>query len=91
VLTGLYNFNADDLRHTDPIFRAINGQIASVARRLSAHYANLFAAFNPQGNAARERARVCAYTSICGAVQDPHPTDAGYRAIADAVWRATRY
>jgi lysophospholipase L1-like esterase len=89
VLTGLYNFNADDLRGTDPIFRSINGTIAAVTRRLGAHYASLFAVFNPQG--ARERARVCAFTFICSQVEDPHPTDAGYRAIADAVWRATRY
>jgi lysophospholipase L1-like esterase len=91
VLTGLYNFNADDLRHTDPIFQMLNGTIANVARRFGAHYANLFAAFNPQGSVARERARICAYTSICGAVADPHPTDAGYRAITDAVWKAARY
>ena len=90
VLTGLYNFNADDLRQTDPIFRSLNGAIASVSRRHGAHYANLFAAFNPYGSAARERARICAFTSICRE-EDPHPTDAGYRAIADAVWKAARY
>jgi lysophospholipase L1-like esterase len=90
VLTGLYNFNADDLRQTDPIFRSLNGAIASVARRHGAHYANLFAAFNPHGSAARERARICAFTFICRE-EDPHPTDAGYRAIADAVWKAARY
>ena len=90
VLTGLYNFIADDLRHTDPIFQSLNGTIANVARRHGAHYADLFASFNPQGSAARERARICAFTFICRA-DDPHPTDAGYRAIADAVWKAARY
>ncbi len=90
MLTGLYDFNADDLRHTDPIFQSLNGTIANVARRHGAHYANLFAAFNPQGSAARERARICAFTFICSQ-EDPHPTDAGYRAIADAVWKAARY
>ena len=90
VLTGLYNFNVDDLRHTDPIFQSLNGTIANVARRHGAHYANLFAAFNPQGSAARERARICAFTFICRN-EDPHPTDAGYRAIADAVWKAAGY
>ena len=90
MLTGLYNFNADDLRQTDPIFRSLNGAIASVSRRHGAHYANLFAAFNPHGSAARERARICAFTFICRD-EDPHPTDAGYRAIADAVWKAAGY
>jgi lysophospholipase L1-like esterase len=90
VLTGLYNFNADDLARTDPFFRSINGRIAYVARRLGARYANLFALFNPQGSRARERARICAYTFICSK-DDPHPTDAGYRAIAGAVLRAARY
>ena len=70
-VTGLYNFNADDLRHTDPIFQSLNGTIANVARRYGAHYANLFAAFNPQGSAARERARICAYTSICSRRRTP--------------------
>jgi hypothetical protein len=53
-------------------------------------FANPFPAFNPQGNPARERARICALTFICSE-GDAHPTDAGYRAIAAAVWDASGY
>ena len=37
-----------------------------------------------------QRARLCALSFICS-MGDPHPTDAGYVAIADAVTAATGY
>jgi hypothetical protein len=46
--------------------------------------------FNPQGSIAREKARICALTFACSQ-DDPHPTDAGYRAIAAVVWAASGY
>jgi lysophospholipase L1-like esterase len=58
--------------------------------RANARFADIFPLFNPQGNAGRERARVCSFVFICKR-DDPHPTDAGYRAIADAVWKASGY
>jgi lysophospholipase L1-like esterase len=90
VLTGLYDFNADDLKRTDPLFEALNAAIARVAAGSHAHFADLFPAFNPKGDVKRERARICAYTFICSH-EDAHPTNAGYRAIADAVWKAAHY
>ena len=45
---------------------------------------------NPQGSIAREKARICTLTFICSA-GDPHPTNAGYRAIAAVVWAASGY
>jgi hypothetical protein len=48
------------------------------------------ARLNPAGNPIKEKARICALTFACSA-QDPHPTDAGYRAIAAAVFAASGY
>jgi lysophospholipase L1-like esterase len=90
VVTGLWNFNADDLARTDPFFLAINAAIARETRRVHARYADVFRVFNPQGDPERERARVCAFSFICKR-GDSHPTDAGYRAIAAVVWRASGY
>ena len=63
------------------------GRTAAGAR---AYFADPFPLFNPQGNLAREKARICAYTFTCSR-GDGHPTDAGYRAIAAAVLRASGY
>jgi hypothetical protein len=53
-------------------------------------FAKTFPVFNPAGNPAKEKARLCALTFACSA-EDPHPTDAGYRAIAAAVFAASGY
>jgi hypothetical protein len=45
----------------------------------------MYPVFNPVG-----KSRVCALTFICSK-GDPHPTDAGYRAIADAFLAASGY
>jgi hypothetical protein len=37
-----------------------------------------------------QKARLCALTLICSK-GDPHPTDAGYRALADALMAASGY
>jgi lysophospholipase L1-like esterase len=90
IVTGTWNFNANDLKRTDPLFRSINASIARAAASAKARFADIFPMFNPQSNVRRERARVCAFTYICSR-DDPHPTDAGYRAIAGAVWTASGY
>ena len=64
--------------------------IGRTAAGVSARFADPFPLFNPQGNLTREKARLCAYTFICSR-GDGHPTDAGYRTIAAAVWRAAGY
>lgn len=76
--------------HTNPLFRSADATIARAAADGKAHFAKLFPAFNPQGNVVRERARVCALTFICSS-EHAHPTDAGYRAIATAVWADSGY
>jgi lysophospholipase L1-like esterase len=91
IVTGIWNFNAGDLRRTDPLFRSFDATIARVTSGTKAHFADTFPVFNPQGNLAREKARICALTFACSAGGDPHPTDAGYRAIAAAVFAASGY
>jgi lysophospholipase L1-like esterase len=90
VVNGVWNFNADDLPRTDPLFRSLDRAIRRAAVGAGARFAELFPLFNPQGSIAREKARVCSYVFICTR-DDPHPTDAGYRAIAGAVWQASGY
>jgi lysophospholipase L1-like esterase len=90
ILTGAWNFIVDDLEHTDPLIRSVDATVARSAAAGTARFAKLFPVFNPQGNIAREKARVCTLTFICSK-DDVHPTNAGYRAIAAAVWAASGY
>jgi lysophospholipase L1-like esterase len=90
VLTGAWNFIVDDLEHTDPLIRSVDATVARSAAAGKARFAKVFPVFNPQGSIAREKARVCTLTFICSK-GDVHPTDAGYRAIAAAVWAASGY
>src|SRR5262249_5941069 len=39
VLTGLFNYNVDDLARTDPLFRSVDAAIARVAAASKAQYA----------------------------------------------------
>jgi hypothetical protein len=50
----------------------------------------MYPVFSPVGNPARAKARICALTFICSK-GDPHPTDAGYRAMATAFLAASGY
>src|SRR5262245_29233061 len=88
IVTGLWNNS--DFRKTDPPLRVVNQTIAKVTAAAGGRFADVFPTFNPQGNLARERSRICALTFFCSE-GDGHPTDAGYRAIAAAVWRASGY
>ena len=50
----------------------------------------MFAALNGTGNVKAQQARLCTLTFYCSK-GDPHPTDAGYRAMADAFMTASGY
>ena len=64
--------------------------IGRVAAGAKARFADTFPTFNPQGSLAREKARICALTFTCSE-GGGHPTNAGYRSIAAAVWAASGY
>jgi len=86
VVTGAWNPIPSQLRPFEPIYRSLETSIVRAATPSHARVAKMLPVFNPS---AKTQARLCALTFICSK-GDPHPTDAGYRAIADAVHRATR-
>jgi len=55
-----------------------------------ARFADLFTVFNPQGDPEAETAAICTLTLLC-TEGDGHPSDVGYRAIAEVVFEASGY
>jgi lysophospholipase L1-like esterase len=90
IVTGAWNPEVDRLKQAEPLYRSLDAAIARAAAASRARVANTFAAFNPPGSIATQRARLCALTFFCSK-GDPHPTDAGYRAMADAFMAASGY
>jgi lysophospholipase L1-like esterase len=90
IVAGAWNPEVDELERTQPLYRSLDAAIARAAAAWRARVANTFAAFNGRGNVRSQRARLCALTFYCSK-GDPHPTDAGYRAMADAFAAASGY
>jgi len=90
IVTGAWNIDPDSLVQLRPVYRSLDAAIARAASASRARFANIRAAFNPGGSLQAQKARLCALSFICSK-GDPHPTDAGYRAIADAVMAASGY
>ena len=90
IVVGAWNNAITRLRETDPLLRSLNTTIGRVAASARARFADTFPRFNPRGNVGREKARICALTFTCSR-GDGHPTDAGYRTIAAAIWAASGY
>jgi lysophospholipase L1-like esterase len=90
IVTGAWNPEVDQLKQAQPLYRSLDAAIARAATASRARVAKTFAVFNPPGNVRIQRARLCALTFFCSN-GDPHPTDAGYRAIADAFMAASGY
>ncbi len=90
IVTGAWNPEVDRLEQAEPLYRSLAAAIVRVAAASRVRVANMFAAFN-SGSVRAQKARLCALTFFCSK-GDPHPTDAGYRAMADAhmARRATR-
>ena len=89
IVLGGWNSRIDFLAESDPLFQAANATIASVAAQARARFADMVPIFNPQGEGARLVA-ICALTLLCSE-GDGHPSDAGYRAMAEAVFEASGY
>lgn len=90
ILTGAWNFDVEGLARSEPLFRSIDATIARVAGAARARVARMYPVFDPPGSPARQKARICALTFVCSQ-GDPHPTDAGYRAMAAAFLAASGY
>jgi lysophospholipase L1-like esterase len=89
VVTGAWNPEANGLAQTTPLYRSVDAAIRRATTGSRARVANMFAAFNGSGSVAAQKARLCRLTFACK--NDPHPNDAGYRAMAEAFMAASGY
>ena len=90
IVASAWNPEADRLAAVEPLYRLVDATIRRSATAERARVANMFAALNGPGNVKAQKARLCSLTFYC-AKRDPHPTDAGYRAMADAFMSASGY
>ena len=90
IVTGAWNVDPNQLQQLRPIYRSLDASIARAASASRARVAKALPVFNAPGSVRAERARLCTLTFICSK-GDPHPTDAGYRALADAFMTASGY
>jgi lysophospholipase L1-like esterase len=84
VVTGAWNPDPGQLEQLEPTYRSLEATIVRAASPSGARVARMIPVLNPPANG---EARLCKLTFICSK-GDPHPTDAGYRAMAGAVMRA---
>jgi lysophospholipase L1-like esterase len=93
VVIGAWNPEADQLDKVESLYRAVDAAIARAAGSSRVRVANMFAAFDGAGSTTTQRSRLCRLTFYCsaGSKGDPHPTDAGYRAMANAFFTASGY
>jgi lysophospholipase L1-like esterase len=91
IVSGAWNPEADRLAQEEPLYRSIDAAIRHAAAASRVRVANMFAALNGPGNVKTQKARLCSITFYCSAKGDPHPTDAGYRAMAGAFMAASGY
>jgi len=89
IVLNLYNPLAVVYQGSDQFANLIDGAIQAAATQQGARVADVFSLFNPAG--AAEVPTICAFTGICTALKDTHASDAGYVAMALAVWQASGY
>jgi lysophospholipase L1-like esterase len=88
IVTGAWNPEADRIAQSEPLYRSLDAAIRRASTASRARVANMFAALNGTGNVKTQQARLCRLTFFCSK-GDPHPTDAGYRAMAEALIAAS--
>jgi lysophospholipase L1-like esterase len=90
IVTGAWDSFLSALVFADPLFQFFNASVAQAAATNRARFADPFPIFNPQGDLTPEVQAICTLTLLCTA-GDSHPSDAGYRALADVVLEASQY
>jgi len=90
IVVGAYDPNIGAFAFADPLFTQLNQAQQAAAATVRARFADPFPVFNPQGDDAAETTAICTLTLLC-TEGDGHPSDAGYRALADIVWAASGY
>jgi lysophospholipase L1-like esterase len=73
---------------TDATVIALNARITAAATAHRARLADMFTPFNRTGD---ETVTLCLLSLICTALQDNHPSDAGYAVMARQFWNASGY
>jgi lysophospholipase L1-like esterase len=91
IVTGAWDPEADRLAQTEPLYRSLDLAIREAAAKTRSRVANIFAALNGNVDVHHQQARLCRLTFFCSKGGDPHPTDAGYRAMAAAFMAASGY
>ena len=89
IVTGAWNPEPDRMAQITPLYRRVDDAIARAAKPSRARVAKMFPALNGPGSVQAQRARLCSLTFSCKG--DPHPKDAGYRAMAAAFMAASGY
>ena len=90
IVTGAWNLEADRLQQARPLYRSVDSVIRRAAAASDARVVNMFAVFNGPGSVRVQQELLCRLSFICS-IGDPHPTDAGYRAMASAFFAASGY
>lgn len=90
IVTGAWNIDPRTLPQLESIYRSLDESIARAASVSDARVAKARLVFNPPGTIRKQQSRLCKLTFICSK-GDPHPTDAGYRALAGAFMTASGY
>jgi lysophospholipase L1-like esterase len=90
IVTGPWNISSGAFPETDPLFIQFNEALKQAAAENRVRFADLFPIFNPQGDIEAETVAICTLTLLCSE-GDIHPSDTGYRVVADEVWDASEY
>jgi hypothetical protein len=90
IVTGAWNPDPASLEQLRPVYRSLDAAIARAAATTRSRFADTLPVFNPTGSPHAQQARLCALSFIC-TKGDPHPTDAGYRAIAETTTAVSGY
>ena len=90
IVTGAWNIDPRHLPQFESIYRSLDESIARAASVSDARVAKARLVLNPPGTVRKQQSRLCKLTFICSK-GDPHPTDAGYRALGNAFMAASGY
>jgi len=75
--------------NSSQLTEAFNKVVEDTAAAHGVRVADVYAAFN--GKKLPQPATICDLTLVCTALQDGHPSDAGYQVIAEQLWDASEY
>ena len=90
IVTGSWDSFIGSFDLGDPLFEALNKTMAVVAAQQRVRFADPFPTFNPQGDVNAETRAMCLLTLLC-TNGDSHPSDIGYKVLADIVFDASDY